>query len=285
MPAQRKALGRGLSALLGTPDLEADRLREIDVDRIIPNNNQPRKSFDDSTLDELAVSIRSHGIVQPIIVRSLQDGVFQIVAGERRWRAAQRAGLVRIPALVREAQEEQALELALVENVQREDLNPIDQARAYQRLLSEFGMTQEGVARRVGKSRAGVANLLRLLKLPGEVQQWLLEERLTVGHAKALLSLSGADAIVDAAREMIREHYSVRQAELLVAQHVKGSGSKKTRREGDPNVRAALVALERALGTKVAIRQAAKGRGKIEIHFHSPEELERLYNGLLQARF
>ena len=120
---------------------------------------------------------------------------------------------------------------------------------------------------------------------PEKLQQWLLEERLTVGHAKALLSLSGADAIVDAAREMIREHYSVRQAELLVAQHVKGSGSKKTRREGDPNVRAALVALERALGTKVAIRQAAKGRGKIEIHFHSPEELERLYNGLLQARF
>ena len=273
-----------MSALLGTPDLESDRLREIDVDRIIPNNNQPRKSFDDSALDELAVSIRTHGIVQPIVVRSLQDGVFQIVVGERRWRAAQQAGLVRIPALVREAQEEQALELALVENIQREGLNPIDQARAYQRLLSEFGMTQEGVARRVGKSRAGVANLLRLLKLPGEVQQWLLEERLTVGHAKALLSLSGADAILDAAREMIRGHYSVRQAESLVAQTVKGAGSKKTRPDVDPNVRAALVALEQALGTKVAIRQA-KGRGKIEIHFHSPEELERLYNGLLQARF
>ena len=228
-----------MSALLGTPDLESDRLREIDVDRIIPNSNQPRKSFDDSKLDELAVSIRTHGIVQPIVVRSLQDGVFQIVAGERRWRAAQRAGLIRIPALVREAEEQQALELALVENVQRESINPIDQASAYQRLLSEFGMTQEEIARRVGKSRAGVANLLRLLKLPGEVQQWLLEERLTAGHAKALLSLSGADAIVDAAREMIRENYSVRQAEALVAQPVKKSGSKKTERVEDPNVRAA----------------------------------------------
>lgn len=285
MPAQRKALGRGLSALLGTPDLESDRLREIDVERIIPNSYQPRKSFDNNTLDELAVSIRTHGIVQPIVVRSLQDGVFEIVAGERRWRAAQRVGLVRVPALVREAEEHQALELALVENVQREDLNPIDQAHAYQRLLSEFGMTQEEVARRVGKSRAGVANLLRLLKLPGEIQQWLLEGRLTVGHAKALLSLSGTAAMLDAAREIIQGNYSVRQAEDLVARPGKRPDSaKKGQLAGDPNVRAALVALERALGTKVSIRKV-NGHGKIEIHFHSSEELDRLYSGLLQVRF
>ena len=280
MPAQRKALGRGLSALLGTPDLESDRLREIDVDRIIPNSNQPRKSFNDSTLEELAASISTHGIVQPIVVRSLQDGVFQIVAGERRWRAAQRAGLLRVPALVREAEEHQALELALVENVQRENLNPIDEARAYQRLLSEFGMTQEDLAGRVGKSRASVANLLRLLQLPGELQQWLLEGRLSVGHAKAILSLSGADEMIEAAREIIRENYSVRQAESLVSRPRGKPNRKKSGNGDDPNVSAALLALERALGTKVLIRQT-NGRGRIEIHFHSREELDRLYSGLL----
>lgn len=281
MPAQRKALGRGLSALLGTPDLESDRLREIDVDRIIPNSNQPRKSFDDSTLEELAASISTHGIVQPIVVRSLQDGVFQIVAGERRWRAAQRAGLLRVPALVREAEEHQALELALVENVQRENLNPIDEARAYQRLLSEFGVTQEDLAGRVGKSRASVANLLRLLQLPGELQQWLVEGRLSVGHAKVLLSLSGADEMIEAAREIMRENYSVRQAESLVSEPGRGKPKQKKSANGDdPNVSAALLALERALGTKVLIRQT-NGRGRIEIHFHSREELDRLYSGLL----
>ena len=276
-----------MSALLGTPDLEPDRLREIDIDRILPNSNQPRKTFNDSDLDDLADSIRTHGVVQPIVIRSLQDGVFQIVAGERRWRAAQRAGLMRIPALVREADEHQALELALVENVQRKDLNPIDQARAYERLLSEFGMIQEEVARRVSKSRASVANMLRLLKLPGEVQQWLMEGRLSVGHVKALLSLPRAEAIVKAAREIMKGGYTVRQAESLVAQLLMGKEAKaaaKAKGGGDPNVNAALVALERVLGTKVRIRQAA-GRGKIEIHFHSQEELDRVYKGLLQARF
>ena len=285
MPAHRKALGRGLSALLGTPDLESDRLREIDIERIIPNADQPRKSFDDNALDGLAVSIRVHGVVQPIIVRSLQDGVFQIVAGERRWRAAQRAGLTRVPALVRETHEHHALELALVENVQREDLNPLDEAQAYQRLLSDFGLTQDDVAARVGKRRATVANMLRLLKLPEKVRQWLQEGRLTVGHAKALLSLSDSDTIVATAHEIIRGNYSVRQAEALVTrpEKEKREASRKGARN-DPNVRAALRGLERALGTKVTIRQSGN-KGKIEIHFHSRDELERLYNGLLQARF
>ena len=287
MPAQRKALGRGLSALLGTPDLESDRLRDIDIDRIIPDPNQPRKSFHKSGLEELAASIRTHGVVQPIIVRPLQDGVFQIIAGERRWRSAQLAGLERVPALVRDTHEHHALELALVENLQREDLNPMDQARAYQRLLSEFSLTQEELAMRVGKGRASVANTLRLLKLPPEVQKWLQEGAMNAGHAKALLSLADADAIVEAAREIIQGSYSVRQAEALVAKPKSEPGSSESgEKPEDPNVRAALRALERALGTKVTIRQpGGQGKGKIEIYFHSREELNRLYSGLIEARF
>jgi ParB family chromosome partitioning protein len=285
MPGQRKALGRGLSALLGTPDLEPDRLRDIDIDRIIPNAEQPRKSFNDSGLDELAASIGTHGVLQPLVVQSLQDGVFQIIAGERRWRAAQRAGLARVPALVRETHQHHALELALVENVQREDLNPIDQAQAYQRLLSEFNLTQDQAAERVGKSRASVANMLRLLKLPGEVLEWVRDGRLSVGHAKVLLSLSDNDEILLAAREIIRGKYSVRQAEALVSKPVSGKRSDdRTATMPDPNVRAAIDALERALGTKVNIQGSAK-RGRIQIHYHSAKELDRLYSGLAEARF
>jgi ParB family chromosome partitioning protein len=283
MPVPRKALGRGLSELLGSPDLEPSRLREIEIDRITPNADQPRNSFDMNGLDDLARSIQTHGVVQPIVVRTLDSGGFQIVAGERRWRAAQRAGLARIPAIVRDGQEHQSLELALVENVQREDLNPVDEALAYQRLISEFGLSQEEVANRVGKNRASVANMLRLLKLPDEVQQWLREGQLTVGHAKALLSLPDGAPTVETAREIIRGNYTVRQAEALVGRR----GKDRPKAEVvsiDPNVRAALTSLERALGTKVRIRER-RGKGKIEIHFHSQEELERLYNGLMGAEF
>src|SRR2546423_2274390 len=177
--AQRKALGRGLSALLGTPELETDQLREIDIDRILPNSHQPRKNFDEDALNELSNSIREHGVVQPIVVRPLDDGFFQLIAGERRWRASQRAGLLRIPAVVREAGEHAALELALIENLQREDLNPMEEAQAYERLIADFGMTQEEVERRVGKNRATVANMVPLLRLPPEVQPWLRENQLS----------------------------------------------------------------------------------------------------------
>ncbi len=285
--AQRKALGRGLSALLGTPDLETDQLREIDIDRILPNTHQPRKNFDEDALNELANSIREHGVVQPIVVRPLDDGFFQLIAGERRWRAAQRTGLARVPAVVREAGEHDALELALIENLQREDLNPIEEAQAYERLIADFGMTQEEVARRVGKNRATIANMLRLLRLPPEVQQWLRENRLTTGHAKALLSLSDLNAILDSAKKIIQGNYSVRQAELLVSRYGT-NGDKKDEPSGapelmDPNVKAAIHALELVLGTKVTIQESG-GKGKIEIHFYSFEEMNRLYEGLLQAK-
>jgi ParB family chromosome partitioning protein len=286
--AQRKALGRGLNALLGTPEAEAtDQLREIDIDRIIPNSHQPRKDFDEDALNELAASIREHGVIQPVVVSALDDGFFQLIAGERRWRASQRAGLLRIPAVVRKAGEHDSLELALIENLQREDLNPMEEAQAYERLISDFGMTQEEVARRVGKNRATIANMLRLLRLPEEVQQWLRENRLTTGHAKALLSLSDLNAILDSARKIIQGNYSVRQAELLVSRHANRDG--KTESGGsvetvDPNVKAAVHALEQVLGTKVTVQENG-GRGRIEIHFYSFEEMNRLYEGLLKAKF
>jgi ParB family transcriptional regulator, chromosome partitioning protein len=285
--AQRKALGRGLNALLGTPDLETDQLREIDTERIIPNSHQPRKNFDEDALNELANSIREHGIVQPIVVRPLEDGFFQLIAGERRWRASQRAGLARLPAVVRDAAEDSALELALIENLQREDLNPMEEAQAYERLITDFGLTQEDVARRVGKNRATIANMLRLLRLPPEVQQWLRENRLTTGHAKALLSLSDLDAILDSAKKIIQGNYSVRQAEALVARHANNSLKDDPaggRGAVDPNVKAAIHALEQALGTKVTVQESG-GKGKIELHFFSFEEMNRLYEGLLRAKF
>jgi ParB family transcriptional regulator, chromosome partitioning protein len=286
--AQRKALGRGLNALLGTPDLEPEQLREIDIDRILPNSHQPRKNFDEQALNELADSIREHGIVQPIVVRALEDGFFQLIAGERRWRASQRAGLTRLPAVIREAGEDSALELALIENLQREDLNPMEEAQAYERLITDFGLTQEEVARRVGKNRATVANMLRLLRLPPEVQQWLRDNRLTTGHAKALLSLSDLDAILESAKKIIQGNYSVRQAEMLVSRYSnrvpEAEYSAGGRGAVDPNVRAAIHALEQALGTKVTVQESG-GKGKIEIHFFSFEEMNRLYEGLLRAKF
>jgi ParB family chromosome partitioning protein len=286
--AQRKALGRGLSALLGTPELETDQLREIDLDLITPNSQQPRKNFDEDALNELANSIREHGVVQPIVVRPLEDGFFQLIAGERRWRACQRAGLSRIPAVVREAEEHSALELALIENLQREDLNPLEEAQAYERLIADFGMTQEEVARRVGKNRATIANMLRLLRLPLEVQQWLRENRLTTGHAKALLSLSDLNAILDSAKRIIQGDYSVRQAEGLVSRYSKNvngkDGSGGDPDTLDPNVRAAIHVLEQTLGTKVSV-QESRGKGKLEIHFYSLEEMNRLYEGLLRVKF
>ena len=288
MSTQRRALGRGLSALLGTPpESETDQQREIDIERILPNPHQPRKSFDEDGLNELANSIRAHGVVQPIVVRPLNDGFFQLIAGERRWRSSQRAGLTRIPAVIRDSGEHATLEIALIENLQREDLNPIEEAQAYERLIVEFGLTQEEVAKRVGKNRATIANMLRLLRLPPEVQQWLREDKISTGHAKALLSLNDLSAILDSARRIIQGNYSVRQAEVLVARLAKGEPTKETFSESehtDPNVRAAIRGLEQLLGTKVSIQESA-GKGKIELFFFSNEEMQRLYEGLMKVRF
>ena len=280
-----------MSALLGTPDLEGEQLREIDVERILPNSQQPRKNFDEEALNDLASSIQAHGVVQPIVVRPLEDGFFQLIAGERRWRASQRAGLLKVPAVVRDSGEHDALEIALIENLQREDLNPIEEAQAYERLISDFGMTQEEVARRVGKNRTTIANMLRLLRLPPEVQDWLRENKLTTGHAKALLSLNDLSAILDAAKKIIQGNFSVRQAEMYVTRQTnkepqpnETSGGPDDKDAQDPNVRAAILALEEVVGTKITIQEHG-GKGKIELHFFSPEEMNRLYEGLMRARF
>ena len=285
--AQRKALGRGLSALLGTPEPETEELREIDINRILPNTQQPRKNFDEDGLNELADSIRAHGVIQPIVVQPLPDSFFQIIAGERRWRASQRAGLLRMPAVIREVGAESSLEIALIENLQREDLNPIEEAQAFEKLIVDLGLTQEEVANRVGKSRATITNTLRLLRLPPEVQTWISENKLSTGHAKALLSLSEPDAILDAARKVIQGTLSVRQAEALVSRYLKGDAKKdslETSNVLDPNVIAAIHALELALGTKVTIQESS-GKGKIELHFFSFEEMNRLYEGLIRSKF
>jgi ParB family chromosome partitioning protein len=285
--AQRKALGRGLSALLGTPEPESDELREIDINRILPNAQQPRKNFDEDGLNELADSIRAHGVIQPIVVQPLPDSFFQIIAGERRWRASQRAGLLRMPAVIREVGTESSLEIALIENLQREDLNPIEEAQAFEKLIVDLGLTQEEVAKRVGKSRATITNTLRLLRLPPEVQAWISENKLSTGHAKALLSLSEPGAILDAARKIIQGTLSVRQAEALVSRSLKGDAKKDSAETGnvlDPNVTAAIHALELALGTKVTIQESG-GKGRIELHFFSFEEMNRLYEGLIRSKF
>jgi ParB family chromosome partitioning protein len=285
--AQRKALGRGLSALLGTPEPESEELREIDINRILPNAQQPRKNFDEDGLNELADSIRAHGVIQPIVVQPLPDSFFQIIAGERRWRASQRAGLLRMPAVIREIGTESSLEIALIENLQREDLNPIEEAQAFEKLIVDLGLTQEEVANRVGKSRATITNMLRLLRLPPEVQVWIGENKLSTGHAKALLSLPEPGAILDAARKIIQATLSVRQAEALVSRYLKGDAKKDSSESGnalDPNVTAAIHALELALGTKVTIQESG-GKGRIELHFFSFEEMSRLYEGLIRSKF
>ena len=287
MAQQRKALGRGLSALLGTPERESEELREIDINRIIPNAQQPRKNFDEDGLNELADSIRAHGVIQPIVVQALPDSFFQIIAGERRWRASQRAGLVRMPAVIREVGKESSLEIALIENLQREDLNPIEEALAFEKLIVDLGLTQEEVASRVGKSRATITNILRLLRLPREVQEWIGESKLSTGHAKALLSLPEPGAILDAARKIIQGTLSVRQAEALVSRYLKNGAKKDSAGEDsvlDPNVTAAIHALELALGTKVTIQENG-GKGRIELHFFSFEEMNRLYEGLIRSKF
>lgn len=281
----RKALGRGLDALIpgagriaGPQEAGPDTLGDttVSIDRIHPNPRQPRVEFDEHALAELAASIREQGIIQPLLVRRLDEDEYELIAGERRLRAAERAGLTHVPVFVREASEAESLEMALVENVQRDDLGPLEEAAAYQRLMSEFGHTQEQVAARVGKSRPAVANALRLLRLPETIKQDLARGRLTAGHARVLLSIDDADAQLRAAKQMLARQMSVRDAEQLAAARRK-TPSRAERR--DPH----RVALERdlsaALGTRVRVTPKGRG-GRIEIEFYSPEELQGLVDRL-----
>jgi ParB family chromosome partitioning protein len=278
----RKALGRGINALFSGPvSVEQDDvLQEVDIDLLEPNADQPRTRFREDKLEELAASIRANGIVQPILVRR-QGQHFQIIAGERRWRAAQRAGLERVPVVVRDIPDERVLELSLIENIQREELNPIEEANAYRRLIEGLGITQEDVARRVGRERSSVTNYLRLLRLPEEIQQWVEEDKLSMGHARALLSLEQAERQRDLALEVIARSLSVRETERFVKKLHEDTSRRRgaSRSEGseDANVRAAEEKLSRRLGTKVRIQRLKQG-GKIEIYFYSDPELDNIYN-------
>jgi ParB family chromosome partitioning protein len=282
---KRPALGKGLSALI--PDAPEPRASttEVDIDRLVPNRFQPRAQMDDARLDDLARSITANGVIQPIVVRRDGDR-FHIIAGERRWRAAQKAGLMRVPVVVREVadgQDRSLLEMALVENIQRENLNPIDEALAYRRLSDEFRLTQEEIASAVGKDRASVANFLRLLRLPAEVQADVATGTLSMGHARALLALANESDQRSVARDVISRNLSVRETEALVRKASEAAKPKEppAPKPVDVHTRAAEDRLRLALGTRVRIvRQGTRGR--IEIDFGSEDELIRIYDQLTQ---
>jgi len=279
-------LGRGLSALLSTDSSPADseEIREIQIDLIRPSEQQPRTSFQEDKLQELAQSIRTSGIIQPLLVRR-RGGLFELVAGERRWRAAQLAGLSRVPAIVRDIPDERLLELALIENIQRQELNPIEEANAYKRLIESLNLTQDDVARRIGRDRSFITNYLRILKLPTEIQNLLESEKLTFGHARALLGLSD-DVILQRrfAQKIVKHNWSVRETERRIKHAFQDSRQKAKLplSSTDPNVRAAEVKLRRHLGTQVRILPARSGSpGKIEIEYYSDSDLSRIYQTLL----
>ena len=278
----RKALGRGLDALIpgaGRSTPSSDPISDqastdllVAIDKIRPNPRQPRLEFDEHALTELAASIRIQGVIQPLLVRRMPQGDYELIAGERRLRAAERAGLTQVPVFAREISDAESLELALVENIQRDDLAPLEEAAAYQRLIDEFGHTQEEVAGKVGKSRPAVANALRLLRLPESIKRDLARGRLTAGHARVLLSIDDTDAQVRAAKQIQTRQMSVRDAEQLAAAR-KGSGTRPVAR--DPHRGALERELSSVLGTRVRITPKGRG-GRIEIEFYSPEELQGL---------
>lgn len=259
----------------------ATLVQQIAIDQIEPNRLQPRAVFDEESLEELADSIRQRGVVQPVLVRPLNGaaGRYELIAGERRWRAARLAGLTLMPALVRFVSDEEALELALIENLQREDLNPIEEARAYRQLITQFRLTQEQVAEKVGRSRAAVANAMRLLELPEEVQSWVANGQLSVGHAKAILGLTIADEQRLMAQRVLREGLTVRETERLVEQ-LKGQPTRPGRLGGlaatDPHVAAIEERLRDRLGTGVRVRHTKAGRGRIVIEYYNHDDLARL---------
>ena len=280
--AQKHGLGRGLGALIPGAELARVSVQELPLTDLELNPFQPRKHFDQAALEELASTIRDHGILTPVVVRRVADG-FQIVAGERRIRAARLVGLTHVPAIVRDASDSQALQMALVENLQREDLNPLEAAEAYQRLVDEFGLTQEELAGRLGRDRSSVANSLRLLRLPKRIRDDVAEGTLSEGHARALLGLERAADQLKARDEVVRRGLNVRGTEALV-RRLRGAGTKSARRPNqDPNLGALEDQLRTALGTRVRIVAEGKG-GTLNITYFSSDDLTRIADIILRSR-
>lgn len=290
-----RGLGKGLEALFNEVEInmhETDQSTDshegilfLDLNDIKPNVKQPRKNFPDEKIEELARSIETHGIIQPIMVRPAGEG-YEIVAGERRWRAARRTSLKQIPCIVRELSEEQNMLVAIIENMQREDLNPIEEAEALNQMITNFGLTQEEVSKSVGKSRPYITNALRLLKLPAEIQEMVVQGSLTNGHARAIAGIKEEKAKLHLARRVIKESLSVRETEVLANKEHEGASNKPAKakaRAKNREITDMEEELKTALGTKVAINHGAK-RGKIEIEYYSREELERLLEMLLSLK-
>ena len=278
---KRPALGRGLGALIpGGSPAERKGVMNLGIEEIRPDKHQPRRHFDETHIEELAESIRSKGILLPLIVRRAHDG-YVLVAGERRWRAAQKAGLREVPVMVREVTEKEAFELALIENIQREDLNPLEEAEAYRRLIDEHGLTQDELAGRVGKNRATVANALRLLRLPDPIKQAIVAGQLSMGHARALLAIADEADLRRAAEKVIAEGLSVRAAEALV-QRLKSKRLPREKREAGQSVqvRHLVEKLQRKLGARVELKDKG-GSGTLEIRYQTLAELDRILAGIL----
>lgn len=288
MADKRPALGRGLSALI--PDSPApapaagERALDVDIDLLRPNRFQPRTVMDDDRIEELARSIKAQGVIQPIVVRKADEGEkgFEIIAGERRWRASQRAGLLKVPVVVRDIPEDRLLAVALIENIQREDLNPIEEALAYRKLADEYNLTQDQISEAVGKDRSTVANLMRLLKLPREVRENVGAGSLSMGHARALLSLPDEAAQLRVSREVVSKSLSVRETEGIVKKSVEPAREREEPQK-DVHTRAAEEKLRFALGTRVRIVRKGKA-GRIEVDFANEGELQRLYEHLTESR-
>ncbi len=285
----RKALGRGLGALLPTrplvaavpaPALEPQHSDRIAIESIDPNPVQPRRVFQQDALHQLADSIRQHGIIQPLVVRR-HGARYQLVAGERRWRAAKIAGLSEVPAVVQEISDDRLLEITLIENIQREDLNPMELALALERMARELNINQEEIGRRTGKDRSTISNSIRLLQLPPDLQQLVAERRLSAGHARSLLALTDEDMQRKLAEKIVAQGLSVRQVERITKKMTEPRDPASEKEDAlDPNVKAAIVELERVLGTKVRIVAKSDRRGRIEIEYYSPEDLDRIYTAI-----
>lgn len=278
--AKKGGLGRGLGALMGDDALQTQEAGSIylPISQVEPGLNQPRKNFDDEALEDLADSIREHGIIQPLTVRRLNSGYYQIIAGERRWRAAKKAGLREVPAVIIEADDRKVMEIGLIENLQREDLNPMEEAEGYQVLLTDFGMTQEEVARRMGKSRPAITNALRLTGLPPEVRELLISGQLSAGHGRAVLMVEGTKAQVAFAQKLAQEGLSVRQAESAAKTFTLEPKKEKSAPANDPNqiyIKEVEKSLSGRFGRKVTIT-AGRRKGRLELEFYNTDDLNAL---------